>query len=194
MHSFTNIKEAKVVMLGSSTVGKTTIVKRLITNAFEQTTSATIGAALVTKSIHVDDIIIKLQIWDTGGSERYRAVAPMYFRDADAAVIVYDITQKSSFEDVETWLRDLREKGPGNIIIALVGNKTDLPMREVSVAEGNRFAATNHLDIFKEASAFSGENINSLFDDLAALIGNGNFNVRRPSMDITIQPQEQKCC
>lgn len=194
MLTVANIKEAKVVMLGSSTVGKSTIIKWLVSQKYQNNTTPTIGTSLITKTFDIDGLCIKLQIWDTGGSERYRSIAPMYFRDADAAIIVYDVTQKSSFEDVGSWLKELREYGPSSIIIGLAGNKTDLQDRSISTVEGKQYAGLNHLDVFTETSAFNGQNIYELFFDIASLIGKTDFNFRRPSMDITIQPKEEKCC
>ena len=139
MLTVANIKEAKVVMLGSSTVGKSTIIKWLVSQKYQNNTTPTIGTSLITKTFDIDGLCIKLQIWDTGGSERYRSIAPMYFRDADAAIIVYDVTQKSSFEDVGSWLKELREYWPSSIIIGLAGNKTDLQDRSISTVEGRSF-------------------------------------------------------
>lgn len=140
MLTVANIKEAKVVMLGSSTVGKSTIIKWLVSQKYQNNTTPTIGTSLITKTFDIDGLCIKLQIWDTGGSERYRSIAPMYFRDADAAIIVYDVTQKSSFEDVGSWLKELREYGPSSIIIGLAGNKQIYKIEVFQQLKDVRFA------------------------------------------------------
>ena len=169
-----NVKEAKVVMLGSTTVGKSSIVSRLTKDIFNADSVSTIGANFLSKTIPVGNEQIKLQIWDTSGSERYRAMANMYYRNADAAVIVYDITSKESFDDTNIWLQELLEKGPPKIIIALVGNKLDLVQnRHVDTKVAQAFADKNRLHIFKEASALTGENIGDLFSEIATLVAEG---------------------
>lgn len=188
------LKEAKLVMLGSTTVGKSCIVGRLTREVFQTDNITTIGAAFLSKTIKVNDKQVKLQIWDTGGSEKYRAMAPMYFHDADAAVIVYDVTASNSFNDVDYWLKELREKGPQNIIIALAGNKSDLKQqRAVPTQSAQSLKDKHRIQIFKETSALTGENINELFTEIAHLIARGPI-YRRQSIDITIPPKQKKCC
>lgn len=193
------IREAKLVMLGSTTVGKSSIVTRLTRDTFNPDSPSTIGAAFVSKSVQVGDTQMKLQIWDTGGSERYRAMTPMYFQNADAAIIVYDITSSESFKDVDLWLKDLRDKGPPSIIIALAGNKCDLPNRDVPTDKARDHAAKNQIQLFEETSALNGKNILELFTKVAELILNG------PPKDVPnsvkVQPNQEneqksssKCC
>lgn len=171
--TISDIKEVKLVMLGSTTVGKTSIVTRLCKGSFADSTS-TIGAAFLSKTITVDDITIKFQIWDTSGSERYRSMAPMYFQNADAAIIVYDVTSSETFKDVDYWAKELKEKGPEKILIALVANKADLEkMRAVDWKLGERYAEQNGFLIFKETSALSGVNVNELFDQIAQFLAYG---------------------
>lgn len=194
------LREAKVVMLGSTTVGKSSIVTMLTRGTFSNNCASTIGAAFLSKTLKVGDHDVKLQIWDTGGSERYRAMAPMYFQNAQAAIIVYDITNSSSFNDVEVWLRELREKGPQDIIIALAGNKRDLAdKRSVKTEDAQRFASKNQLHIFKETSALDGTNITEIFADVAKIIATGEAT--KPEImesDLKILDSESKkkkgCC
>ena len=190
------LKEAKVVMLGSTTVGKSSIVTMLTRGTFSENTASTIGAAFLSKTISIGDTELKLQIWDTGGSERYRAMAPMYFQNAQAAIIVYDITVPSTFQDVEQWLKDLREKGPSDIVIALAGNKSDLAdKRRVKTEEAQAFASKNQIPIFKETSALTGTNINEIFNCVAAEISKGNTKpeVDSVNIDLSVTPQPQGC-
>lgn len=185
-----NVKEAKLVMLGSTTVGKSSLVTRLTRDTFNNGTSSTIGAAFLSKTIQVEDTQVKLQIWDTGGSERYRAMAPMYFQNAQAAIIVFDITAKASFDDVETWLRELRDKGPKDIIIGLAGNKSDLDrQRVVSSTEAQEFADRMQITHFCETSALSGANVETLFGEIAAAIARGE--VPSLSTEVRLQPKAQ---
>lgn len=192
------VREAKLVMLGSTTVGKSSIVTRLTRDTFNPESPSTIGAAFLSKSVQVGDIMMKLQIWDTGGSERYRAMAPMYFQNAEAAIIVYDITAKESFKDVEYWLKDLREKGPENIIIALAGNKCDLPQRNVSTESAREYATKNNIPLFKETSALDGTNILSLFTDVAQFILNGVPQTKPNPVNVNTNSEPEgkssKCC
>ena len=189
------IKESKLVLLGSSSVGKSSIVTRLARNYFLENSVSTIGAAFISKTFDVDEIQVKLQIWDTGGAERYRAMAPMYFHDADIALIIYDVCSKVTFEDVGSWLKELREKGPRDIYIGLAGNKIDLESsRIISKNDGYDYAKANGIHIFEEVSALTGENINSLFIRLAKLISKGQ-PFRRPSVEITLgEAKNEKCC
>lgn len=166
-----SIKEAKLVMLGSTTAGKSSIVTRLTKETFNPDAASTVGAAFVSKSLPENDPKVKLQIWDTGGSERYRAMAPMYFRDADAAIIVFDVTSDKSFEEVQRWLSDLKEGGPPHVIIAMAGNKCDLVnQRVVSQSVAEEFARENSISIFKQTSALTGENVQALFQEIAERI------------------------
>ena len=190
------LKEAKVVMLGSTTVGKSSIVTMLTRGTFSENTASTIGAAFLSKTISIGDTELKLQIWDTGGSERYRAMAPMYFQNAQAAIIVYDITVSSTFQDVEQWLKDLREKGPTDIIIALAGNKSDLAdKRKVKTEEAQTFASKHQIPIFKETSALNGTNINEIFNCVAAEIAKGKPkpDIDSINIDLSVKPEPQGC-
>ncbi|KAH0790919.1 Ras-related protein Rab-5B [Histomonas meleagridis] len=195
------IKEVKLVMLGSTTVGKTSIVTRLTKGFFNGESTSTIGTAFLSKTIPVDDIQVKIQIWDTGGSERYRAMAPMYFQNADAAIIVYDITSAESFADVETWLKELRDKGPENILICLAGNKSDLSqMRAITQENMCKYAQGHGIPIFKETSALTGENVESLFTEIARQLSKGVPNEpQMPKLELaeknkTPTKEKTSCC
>lgn len=168
IHPDDQVFEKKLVLLGSSTVGKTSILNRYMRDTYSEQTVATVGTSIKSKTITIDNYKVKLQIWDTGGHERFRSLTPMYFHDADACIIVYDITSKQSFDEVKYWLKDLDEKGPQEVLIALVGNKSDLDsLRMVLTEDGQGFADTNKISIFMETSAQSGENITELFTEIA---------------------------
>ena len=120
---------------------------------------STIGAAFLTQSVTVDNVIVKFEIWDTAGQERYHSLAPMYYRGAQASIIVYDITNPESFERAKTWVRELQRQASPNIVIALAGNKADLDnQRKVEYEEGAKYADENGL-IFLETSAKSSQNV-----------------------------------
>jgi len=117
------ICQFKVVLLGESAVGKSSLVLRFMKREFHEFQESTIGAAFLTQTVQIDDTTVKFEIWDTAGQERYHSLAPMYYRGAQAALIVYDITSKESFLKAQNWVRELQRQANANIVIALVGNK-----------------------------------------------------------------------
>ena len=123
---------AKLVLLGESAVGKSSIALRFVRREFVPNQEATIGAAFLARSVSVPNGTVKLEIWDTAGQERYRSLAPMYYRGASGALVVYDITSGESLRKAMSWIKELRSSGDPNIAIVLVGNKCDLDnMRQV---------------------------------------------------------------
>lgn len=195
-------REFKLVMLGTTTVGKSSIVIRLTRESFNSESSSTVGASFMTKQITVDDTRCSLQIWDTSGSERYRSMASMYFQGADAAVVVYDITSRESFDDVTNWLKELKDKGPAEIVVALVGNKLDLEdkHRAVTTDQGKDFAAQNKIPIFLETSAMTGQGIEEVFQKIAGILKQTKMtNKPNTGIDLTqtsLKPETGKksCC
>lgn len=128
----------KLVLLGESAVGKSSIVHRFVKNTFDNMRESTIGAAFLTQSVHLPEsnTTVKFEIWDTAGQERYKLLAPMYYRNANAALCVYDITSRSSFSKAQDWIKELKKQAPEGIVICLVGNKVDLKEeREVDEQE-----------------------------------------------------------
>ncbi len=117
------ICQFKVVLLGESAVGKSSLVLRFVKREFHEYQESTIGAAFLTQTVQIDDTTVKFEIWDAAGQERYHSLAPMYYRGAQAALIVYDITSKDSFMKAQNWVRELQRQANANIVIALVGNK-----------------------------------------------------------------------
>eukprot|EP00658_Telonema_sp_P-2_P020371 TRINITY_DN18057_c0_g2_i2.p1 TRINITY_DN18057_c0_g2~~TRINITY_DN18057_c0_g2_i2.p1 ORF type:complete len:141 (-),score=31.20 TRINITY_DN18057_c0_g2_i2:158-580(-) len=120
------MQEVKVVLLGDMGVGKSSIALRLVHDQFNANSVTTVGAVCWTKSVNTTAGPIKLQLWDTAGQERYHALAPLYYRGAAVAVVVYDITRRETFGTLKDWVRELKMQGPSNILIAVVGNKADL--------------------------------------------------------------------
>lgn len=153
----------KLVLLGESAVGKSSLVLRFVKGQFHEYQESTIGAAFLTQTITLDDSIIKFEIWDTAGQERYHSLAPMYYRGAQAAIVVYDITNKDSFDKAKSWIEELQRQANSNIIMALAGNKNDLEAsRAVSHEDGSKFADENGL-LFLETSAKTAINVNEIF-------------------------------
>uniref|UniRef100_A0A2K6F4N7 small monomeric GTPase n=1 Tax=Propithecus coquereli TaxID=379532 RepID=A0A2K6F4N7_PROCO len=134
----------KVVLIGDSGVGKSNLLSRFTRNEFNLESKSTIGVEFATRSIQVDGKTIKAQIWDTAGQERYRAITSAYYRGAVGALLVYDIAKHLTYENVERWLKELRDHADSNIVIMLVGNKSDLRhLRAVPTDEARAFAEKN---------------------------------------------------
>lgn len=162
------VRSEKIVLIGAASSGKTSLVNRFVRNNFSGASEATIGAAFVSKALTVNDTEVKLEIWDTGGTEKYKSLAPMYYRDARAAIIVYDVTSQQSFDDASEWLNEFREKGQPSAIIVAAANKVDLVDKRVVTKEnGEDFAFQNQMAFVKETSALSGDGVKELFEELA---------------------------
>lgn len=126
--------DAKVVVMGNSGVGKTSLLQRYTQNKYDpKNTTSTTGAFFVAKKVTVNGVKVRLQLWDTAGQERFRSMAPMYYRGANAALLLYDITNQVSFQDVRGWLKELKKNCPADLITYIVGSKADLShLRQVS--------------------------------------------------------------
>jgi small GTP-binding protein len=156
----------KVVLIGDSGVGKSNLLSRFTRNEFNLETKSTIGVEFATRSIQTEGKTIKAQIWDTAGQERYRAITSAYYRGAVGALLVYDISKHATFKNVERWLQELRENADRNIVIMLVGNKSDLRhLREVPTEEAKEFSEKNKLS-FIETSALDSSNVELAFQNI----------------------------
>mmetsp|Transcript_6886 Transcript_6886/g.15842 ORF Transcript_6886/g.15842 Transcript_6886/m.15842 type:complete len:214 (+) Transcript_6886:36-677(+) len=156
----------KVVLIGDSGVGKSNLLSRFTRNEFNLESKSTIGVEFATRSIHVDGKTIKAQIWDTAGQERYRAITSAYYRGAVGALLVYDIAKHVTYENVERWLKELRDHADHNIVIMLVGNKSDLRhLRAVPTDEAKAFAEKHGLS-FIETSALDSTNVDQAFSTI----------------------------
>ena len=160
----------KLVILGHYSVGKSSIVLNFIKNEFNPNEESTIGAAFLTKTVFIDGTAVKFEIWDTAGQERYYSLIPMYYRGANAALVVYDITSAESFERAKRWIEDLKTEKPDNFIKVLIGNKVDLSEAAVITEEmGKQYAEQEGL-LFYRTSAKTGEGIKDLFLELATIL------------------------
>ncbi|KAK3043347.1 hypothetical protein RJ639_002649 [Escallonia herrerae] len=174
----------KVVLIGDSGVGKSNLLSRFTRNEFSLESKSTIGVEFATRSIRVDDNVVKAQIWDTAGQERYsilphcmqiiailyRAITSAYYRGAVGALLVYDVTRHVTFENVERWLKELRDHTDSNIVIMLVGNKADLRhLRAVSTEDAKAFAEREST-FFMETSALESMNVENAFTEVLTQI------------------------
>ena len=157
----------KLLLLGESSVGKTSIILRYIENSFEESNTSTCGIDLKCKYVQCDNKKIRLDIWDTAGQERFRGLTKNYFRGAHGFVLVYDITNKESFDKLKGWIKDAKEKieDVNSFKMAVVGNKKDCEKdRQVDYQILKEFAETNKI-VFSETSAKTGEGIDKFFHD-----------------------------
>ncbi|KAG2021521.1 hypothetical protein GB937_004860 [Aspergillus fischeri] len=217
--SYSNpLKKFKLVFLGEQSVGKTSLITRFMYDSFDNTYQATIGIDFLSKvdftsftdmlrrrheyfygcpspnmrTMYLEDRTVRLQLWDTAGQERFRSLIPSYIRDSSVAVVVYDISNAKSFQNTRKWIDDVRGERGNDVIIVLVGNKTDLnDKREVTTAQGEEEAKKNGL-MFIETSAKVGHNVKQLFRRIAqALPGmEGEANRESQMIDVNINPRE----
>ncbi|CAM9356184.1 unnamed protein product [Pylaiella littoralis] len=160
-------REVKVVLLGDTGVGKSSLVHRFVTNNFKPYSESTIGASFMSKMIMVDGSPMKFQIWDTAGQEKYHSLAPMYYRGAGAAIVVYDITKMHSFRTLKEWINELQAQGPQDIAIAIAGNKRDLEsQREVESSTAQAYADEIGA-MFVETSAKDDTHVQDMFVELS---------------------------
>ena len=194
----------KLILIGDAAVGKTNILSKYLRDEFDPNSKSTVGVEFGTKNITLENNKIKLQIWDTAGQERYRSVTSAYYKGAKGAILVYDITRKATFENIDKWIPDLKNNGDSDIIIMLIGNKCDLENeRQVSTSEGKE-KAENYKIAFLETSAMDGTNIQRAFQELIEDVyknSHNNFiidaNVKFITEGKSIEDDkknEKKCC
>ncbi len=177
------MKKFKLVFLGEQSVGKTSLITRFMYDSFDNTYQATIGIDFLSKTMYLEDRTVRLQLWDTAGQERFRSLIPSYIRDSSVAVVVYDVTSRASFMNTSKWVDDVRAERGNDVIIVLVGNKTDLPdKRQVTSDEGDK-KAKEYGVLFIETSAKAGANVKQLFKRIAAAL---------PGMDSPQEASQQR--
>lgn len=187
----------KLVLLGESAVGKSSLVSRFAKNTFDEFKESTIGAAFLTQSVYLpeSDATVKFEIWDTAGQERYKSLAPMYYRNANAAIVVFDLTSPTSFGRAKIWVRELQLQAEEGIVVALAGNKYDLE-RQVDKEMAQAYATDAGL-LYYECSAKTGEGVGQIFRDLAERmplddVEREREREERRALDLT-RAQQQGC-
>ncbi|XP_040295194.1 EF-hand calcium-binding domain-containing protein 4B isoform X2 [Bufo bufo] len=184
----------KIIMVGNSSVGKTSFLRRFCEDNFYPGTSATVGIDYSVKTVTVDNCQVALQLWDTAGQERYRSITKQFFRKADGVIVMYDITSKDSFNAVRQWLTSVEEGAGENIPILMLGNKIDIEReREVPCGLGEHLAKNCRL-LFYECSASSGHNVKESILHLAKILKEQEDKVREKTIHLLDSPKKKNCC
>ena len=190
--------KVKTVLVGDAGVGKTCIAERIAHNDFKQDSYATVGAANVSVTIKTDQQNVTFDIWDTAGQEKYRSLAPMYFSGAHLAILVFDITQKSTFTVLSQFVELLSQRAPDDCVYILVGNKSDLSdKRQVTEEEAEEYKIQIGAEIYIETSALTGRNVRELFEQ-AATSGGIHFEDDQPDYIAEVRedahvPEKKSC-
>lgn len=198
----------KVVVVGDSGVGKTNLIHRFINNSFQMNSKATVGVEFMSKSFLINECVFKLEVWDTAGQERYKAITSAYYKGANGALVVYDKTRSNTFQNVDKWIGELKEKGNQNVCLILIGNKSDLKDQDdVTSEEALNKAKTLEVPIL-ETSALKASNVKEAFyillkemykvfiKDGKAHTGNGvddDINDQL-GIDLRLAPSKKKMC
>ena len=194
----------KVLLVGNSDVGKSSLILRYVDQVWNDVFVPTIGVDFKVKSLEIENKSIKLQIWDTAGQERFRNVISSYFKGAHGILLIFDITSRDSFKELENWLAEVEKNASTQILKILIGNKCDLEEeREISKDEGEAFAMRNGMQ-YIETSAKINTNVNEAFEALSKIMVeyyskkssaiNENKTIKmNKGTDITI-PKKKKCC
>ena len=157
----------KYIIIGDAAVGKSNLLLRFAQNDFKMEYQLTIGVEFGAKNIEINNKKYRLQIWDTAGQENYRSITRAYYKNSVCAILVYDITNRDSFEHISSWIDDCLAQSPKTVFMVLVGNKSDLSeKRRVTIEEGQQMAK-NHNLLFFETSAKTGENVDKIFEESA---------------------------
>ncbi|KAK7255351.1 hypothetical protein RIF29_28760 [Crotalaria pallida] len=191
------ILQAKLVLLGDMGTGKTSLALRFVKGQFFHNQESTIGAAFFTQILSLSEATVKFDIWDTAGQERYHSLAPMYYRGAAAAIVVYDMSSIDTFVRAKKWVQELQRHGSQKLVMGLVANKSDLePKREVGTEEGEQYAQENGM-FYIETSAKTAENINELFYEIAKRLAIA-FPTKPAGMNLINELQDRRrkifCC
>ena len=186
-------KTFKFIVIGSSGVGKTAILRRLVDDVFTTESQSTIGVEFLATRLDVDGQTIKIQIWDTAGQERVRSIAKAYFRSAIGVLLVFDLADRKSFDDLAQWLHDIHALCDPNAVVTLIGNKLDLvEQRTITNSEAENFAELHQLT-YLETSALGGDYVQEAFLRTARAILRKNVTAATPAAMVPAK-QDKGCC
>jgi small GTP-binding protein len=161
------IRAEKVVLVGTHGTGKTSLATRFVHGSFSNSVAMTVGAAYISKTLTIKDQKIQIDIWDTAGSEKYRSLTPLYYRDARAAIVVFDVTRVDTLDDAAFWVGELREKSQSLALVYAAANKCDaVSTRKVTPKQVEDFAFENQIDVIKETSALTGQGVAAIFEQM----------------------------
>ena len=191
--------KCQLLIIGNSIVGKTSILTKYTTKTYNENYLATVGLDFFTKDEIIDDKTIRIKIWDTAGQERYKAITKCFFQRAQGIIIVFDVTNKKSFEDLKIWIDSINSQSKltedlENMPIIIIGNKIDIPKRVIDKDTALNFAKEQNLDYY-ETSAKTGEGIDAAIKDLVKKVmvyiskKNGRDNLK-----LSENSQKRKCC
>ena len=172
--------EVKIVMVGDMSVGKTSLANRFTQGEFREDVRTTLGSTCLFKEQDVGGQRVRFSLWDTAGQEVYHSMVPVYFRQAAAVVLVYDVTSTDSYEGAKKWLTQIEEHAPSDVVVAIVGNKIDLPSR-IDDTDAEEFDPPEFHTVKMDVSAKTGENINALFSKIYRKCQSVNPNPQRGS-------------
>ncbi|CAL5977227.1 Rab1a [Hexamita inflata] len=184
----------KVVLLGASSAGKTSLAIRLTRKTFSESTASTIGMAFQKASMIIDNKNVNFEIWDTAGQEKYSSLTPIYYRQAQVIIVVYDVQEQSSYEKAQFWINEVQQSEENKIII-LCANKCDVDYKHwaVSSETSEQYALTKGLKLYK-TSAKTGLNVEQIFTDIARQVGDGTPIEQEDPLDITVVDNKKGCC
>ena len=199
----------KLILIGNSGVGKSSIIQRYMKQTFENSYKCTIGVDFLMKTLEIKNKLVKLQLWDTAGQEKYKSMVSSYYRGANVALVVFDLTDHYSFDSLPIWIENYYKNGPEQKNIILIGNKKDMvEERKVTQEEAELFSETNNM-IYFETSAKEGDNIEYVFNYTAEKLldfygGNDSDSKRQTDStddlqsqnfkEIRIEEHKKKCC
>ena len=185
-----NVKDdfkLKIVVVGDSGVGKTNLIRRFIQDDFQSNSKATVGVEFFSKSFKINDNVFKIEIWDTAGQERYKSITAAYYKGAKGGLVVYDVTSKTSFDNVDNWVSEIKEKASTDMKTMMIGNKIDLKdERTVSTEEAMEKAKLLELPLM-EASALDSTNVKQAFYDLLKEM----YKEVKKTIDVVEQAEKQ---
>ena len=185
----------KILLLGDSSVGKTCFFMRYIENTFQEIHMSTIGLESKIKKMKLDDDReIKIQLWDTAGQERFHSITKNYYKTAHGIILIYDVTVKSTYENIKNWIRTIREEVSPKVTIVLVGNKIDdEENRKVTKEEGEAMAKECKVPYY-DCSAKTGENMDEIFNDIVKKIVENYTNLDEHATTLNQQKEKKKNC